>query len=233
MFSKEKASFCQAKLCTDINLCLHTFIAQWKLNDDNLRSNFWKKAEFYVKNACVSAESITFVSLYESDSPLHNDNDVNFTAMNWYQCSSYCTTGARRWVFLRFFLTLASVGFIAKGWGKCCCQPASWMPLERRFRIFKWLIDVLWLEVTVGMSEWFNFFLRMCHLHLWSISPPRSSSCPSVSAVNLQMWIAFPCVMFLGYFNVVSSWGFFNLFTFFCHFFPISYLEVHASLTGL
>lgn len=53
MFSKEKASVCQAKLCTDVNLCLHTFIArrqaQWKHNDDNLESNLWKKAEFYIK----------------------------------------------------------------------------------------------------------------------------------------------------------------------------------------
>lgn len=60
MFSKEKAPIFQVELCTDFNLCLHTFTAhrqaQWKLNDGNLESNFWKKAEFYIKNACASAE---------------------------------------------------------------------------------------------------------------------------------------------------------------------------------
>lgn len=144
--------------------------------------------------------------------------------MNWYQClRCYCITGARRWVFPFFFflITLASVGFIAEAKGNAAANLLHECHWREVLKFPKWLTDILWLEITVGMSEWFNFFLGKCHLHLWSISPQRSS--PSASAVNLQMWIAFPCVMFLGYyFNVVCScfWGFFLPFHLFLQLFP-------------
>lgn len=155
--------------------------------------------------------------------------------MNWYQCSRcYCTTGARRWVFPFFFLTLASVGFIAEAKGNAAVNLLHECRWREASKFPEWLIGVLWLEIIVGISVCFNFFLRKCHLRLWYISPQRSSPCPSVSAVNLQMWTAFPCVMFLWYyFNVVCScfWGFFYLFTIFCHFFPINNFEMCVSLS--